>query len=52
MSKQEQMQKAYEEYCERMASSRGMTVEDVKKLKIVQNYKEYLELGFNERMVE
>lgn len=52
MSKQEEMQKIYELYCEKMAKNRGISVEEAKELKTVQNYKEYLEVEFDDKVVE
>ena len=52
MRKQEQMQKIYDSYCEKMAKSRGISIEDAKQLKTVQNYKEYLEVEFDDKVVE
>lgn len=52
MSKQEQIQKAYEVYCEKMAKNRKITIEEAKELQTVKNYKEYLEAEFNDKVVD
>ena len=39
----EEARKDYEAYCERIAKSRNMSIEEVKKLKVVEEYKEYIE---------
>ncbi len=52
MSKQEQIQKDYEVYCEKIAKNRNITVEEAKELQLAKNYKEYLEAEFDDKVVE
>lgn len=48
----EQAQKAYEEYCKKMAENRGISIEEVQQLKAVQIYKEYIEKEWEGRANE
>ena len=41
----------FNEYCERVAKNKGLTMEEVKELKIVQSYKESLEEEVGEGVV-
>ena len=52
MSKIDELNRAYSEYCERVAKTRGITVEEAKELKVVKCYKECLEIEYNEKVVD